>query len=48
MCNEMTFSSFFFFFFVCIGYEMGSLSMTEKGFGYEMCNKCAMKFILFD
>ena len=27
---------FFFFFFVCIGYEMGSLSMIEKGFGYEM------------
>ena len=21
---------------MCIGYEMGSLSMIEKGFGYEM------------
>ena len=36
------------FFFLGIGYEMGSLSMTEKGFGYEMCNECVMKFILFE
>ena len=33
---------------VCIGYEMGSLSMMEKGFGYEMCNECVMKFIPFE
>ena len=29
MCNEMTF-------FFCIEHVMGSLSMTEKGFWYEM------------
>ena len=28
--------------------EMGSLNMTEKGFGYEMCNECLMKFIPFE
>ena len=24
---------FFFFFLVCVGYEIGSLSMTQEGFG---------------
>ena len=33
---------------VCIGYEMGSLSMIEKGFGYEMCKECVMKFMPFE
>ena len=45
--------AFLFFFFVfcffgCIGYEMGSLSMTKKGLEYEMCNECVMKFIPFE
>ena len=39
---------FFFFFFFFNWDEMGSLSMTEKGFRYEMCNECVMKFILFE
>ena len=33
---------------VCIGYEMGSLSMIEKGFGYEMCKEYVMKFMPFE
>ena len=41
MCNEMAFFVLGMK-WVC---EMGSLSMTEKGFGYEMCNECVVKFI---
>ena len=46
--NVVYFYKYFFFFFFCIGYEMGNLSMTEKEFGYEMCNKCVMKFMPFE
>ena len=34
-----TFTKILAFFFFGIGYEIGSRSMTEKGFGYEMCNE---------
>ena len=35
----------FFFFFLSIGYEMGYPNMIKKGFGYEMCKECVIKFI---
>ena len=38
----------FFFFFLFFWYEMDSFSMMEKGFGYEMCNECVMKFMPFE
>ena len=47
MLYTFTLKAFFFFFFG-IGCEMGSLSMTEKGFGYEMCNECVVKFIPYE
>ena len=46
--NVVYFYIWLFFFFFGIVYEMGSLRMTEKGFGYEMCNECVMKFIPFE
>ena len=39
LCTFTMILTSFFFFFLGIGYEIGSLSMTEKGFGYEMCNE---------